>query len=46
MEKVNLDWANIGFSYRVTDKRYVSMWKDGKWDEGKLVEDGTFQISE
>ena len=25
MEKKNLDWGNLGFSYHVTDKRYVSM---------------------
>ncbi len=36
MEKVDLDWGNIGFQYRKTDYRYISYWKDGKWDEGKL----------
>ena len=24
MEKKNLDWANIGFEYVQTDKRYVA----------------------
>ena len=32
MEKKNLDWANIGFEYVQTDKRYVANYKDGKWD--------------
>jgi branched-chain amino acid aminotransferase len=29
-----------------TDFRYVSWWKDGKWDDGKLVEDNTITLSE
>ena len=29
MEKKNLDWANIGFEYVQTDKRYVANYKDG-----------------
>ena len=37
MEKKNLDWANIGFSYMPTDMRYVSNYKDGAWDEGTLT---------
>ncbi len=43
---VNLDWQNLGFTYRKTDFRYISKWKDGKWDEGKLVEDATITLSE
>jgi branched-chain amino acid aminotransferase len=43
---VDLDWNNLGFSYIKTDLRYVSRWKDGKWDDGKLVEDNTLTISE
>lgn len=46
MEKKNLDWANIGFSYQKTDKRYVSNFKDGAWDAGELIEDDTITISE
>ena len=46
MEKKNLDWANIGFNYRVTDKRYVSNWKDGKWDDGALIDDPNVTINE
>ena len=29
MEKKDLDWGNIGFSYMPTDKRYVANYKDG-----------------
>ena len=46
MSKKDLDWANIGFQYRVTDKRYVSNYKDGAWDEGGLTEDSMMTISE
>lgn len=45
-KKVNLDWKNLGFKYLKTDFRYVSWWKDGKWDDGKLVEDNTITLSE
>lgn len=46
MEKKNIDWGNLGFSYLQTDKRYVSNYKDGAWDEGTLTSDATVQISE
>lgn len=42
----NIDWNNLGFSYMKTDLRYVSKWKDGKWDDGNLVEDNTITLSE
>lgn len=45
-KKVDIDWANLGFSYIKTDLRYVSTWKDGNWDDGDLVEDNKLQISE
>jgi hypothetical protein len=41
---VNIDWEKLSFAYIKTDLRYVSKWKDGKWDEGKLVEDNTLTI--
>ena len=46
MEKKNLDWANLGFGYIQTDKRFVSNFKDGKWDEGELTEDANVVINE
>ena len=39
MEKKNIDWANIGFNYQKTDKRYVADFKNGVWEEGRLTED-------
>jgi branched-chain amino acid aminotransferase len=46
MDKVDLDWGNIGFLYRKTDYRYIAYWKDGKWSEGKLDTGNQVTISE
>jgi len=46
MEKKNIDWSNIGFGYMKTDKRYVSNFKDGVWDDGALTSDDTITLSE
>ncbi len=46
MEKKNIDWGNLGFGYIKTDKRFVSNYKDGAWDEGVLTEDDKVVISE
>jgi branched-chain amino acid aminotransferase len=45
-KEVNIDWSTLGFNYIKTDLRYVSKWKDGKWDNGALVEDNMLSISE
>ena len=46
MEKKDLDWGNIGFSYMPTDKRYVANYKDGAWDEGGMTSDPNVVINE
>ena len=46
MEKKNIDWSNIGFGYIKTDKRYVSNFKNGAWDEGTLTDDANIVLSE
>lgn len=46
MSKVHIDWGNLGFDYMKTDFRYISVWENGKWDSGKLVEDNTLIIEE
>jgi branched-chain amino acid aminotransferase len=46
MEKKNIDWASIGFGYIPTDKRYVSLYKDGAWDQGALVDDPNIVLNE
>ena len=46
IEKADIDWKNLGFGYYKTDKRYVSNYKNGKWDEGALVEDENIVLNE
>ncbi len=46
MEKKNIDWSNLGFSYIPTEQRFVSNYKDGAWDEGGLTADANITMSE
>ena len=48
MEKKNLDWENLTFSYQPIDKRYVAMYmyKDGAWQEGELSDDPNVVLNE
>ncbi len=46
MEKKNIDWGSLSFSYMPTDYRYVSMYKDGKWDDGALITDPNVTMNE
>ena len=46
MAKKDIDWNNLGFGYVKTDKRYVSNFKNGAWDDGALIEDDMITISE
>lgn len=46
MEKKAIDWSNLGFSYVKTDKRFVSNYKDGAWDEGAMIEDEKIVLNE
>ncbi|MGN0378712.1 MAG: branched-chain amino acid aminotransferase [Butyrivibrio sp.] len=46
MEKQNIDWANLGFGYIRTDKRFVANYKNGAWEEGGLTEDANVVINE
>ncbi len=45
-EKKDIDWSNLGFGYVQTDKRYVSNYKNGSWDEGVLTEDANIVLNE
>ncbi len=42
----DIDWGNLDFGYIATDKRYVSNYKDGAWDEGCLTSDATVTLTE
>lgn len=44
--KKDIDWKNIGFGYMKTDYRYVSNFKDGKWDNGELSTEDMITMSE
>ena len=46
LEKKNIEWSNLGFGYMPTDYRYVSNFKDGKWDDGALITDPNVTINE
>ena len=46
MAKQNIDWSNLGFGYIPTGERYVSNYKDGKWDDGVMTTDSTITMSE
>ncbi|MCI6808807.1 MAG: branched chain amino acid aminotransferase, partial [Spirochaetia bacterium] len=46
MGKKNLDWGNLPFGYMKTSKSFVATYKNGKWDEGKLVTDTMLLVSE
>ncbi len=44
--KKDIDWSSLGFGYVKTDYRYVSNFKDGKWDDGVLTTDETVTLHE
>ena len=46
MAKKDIDWGNLSFGYIPTDYRYVSYFKDGKWDDGALTEDPNVVLNE
>ena len=46
VEKKNIDWGNLNFGYIQTEKRYVSYFKDGSWDEGILTDDANIVLNE
>lgn len=44
--KKQIDWSNLEFAYIPLDKRYVSNYREGKWDEGCLSTNPDIVISE
>ena len=46
MQKKDINWGELGFGYQVTDKRFVSNYKNGAWDEGCLTEDANIVLNE
>ena len=46
MAKKDIAWESLGFDYVRTDKRYVSCFKDGKWDDGSITDDDKIVLNE
>ena len=46
VEKKDIDWGSLGFSYTKTDLRYIARYADDQWGEGELVEDNQRSIHE
>lgn len=44
--KKDIDWKNLGFSYITTDYRFVSNFKDGKWNDEGLISDSNIVLNE
>ena len=44
--KKDIDWSKLSFGYIKTDYRYVSEYKNGKWDEGRITEDENIVLNE
>lgn len=44
MPNVDLNWKELGFSYHKTNTMFISRYKDGAWDEGRLTEDDILPI--
>ena len=42
----DIDWSSLGFGYVQADYRYVSKYKDGKWDDGALITDANITLNE
>lgn len=42
---INIDFDKLTFDYTKTKSCYISYYKDGKWDEGKLTTDDMITIS-
>ena len=46
MDPKTIDWSSLGFGYVKTDMRYVSNYKNGAWDEGRLTDQDMILMSE
>ncbi len=46
MEAKSINWKSLGFGYTKTPFRFHARWKDGKWDNGKLVKDNHLKLEE
>ena len=45
MDSKEIDYYSLGFNFIETKTMFISDYKDGEWDEGRLVPFGNFEIS-
>ena len=45
MEKANLNWSELTFAYMKTDCHLEYYFKDGEWDEGKIINDDRIDLN-
>ncbi len=45
MNPEEIDFYNLGFDFIETNQMFISEFKNGEWDEGKIVPFGPFEIS-
>ncbi|TXT60668.1 MAG: Branched-chain-amino-acid aminotransferase 2 [Promethearchaeota archaeon] len=45
MESENIDFYNLGFEFIETKHMFLSRYKNGEWDEGKIIPFGPIEIS-
>jgi len=44
-EHVDINWKTLGYDYTRIDWNYLSFWKDGAWDDGRLTQENSVTIS-
>ncbi len=44
-KRIDIDWGKLKYDYIKTDYRYISYYKNGKWDDGHLIEDDKISIN-
>ncbi len=45
MEKANLNWSELTFAYMKTDCHLKYHFRNGRWDEGQIVNDDTINLN-
>ena len=40
----NINWDNLSFDINAADKMFVANYRNGSWDEGKIVDYGKISI--
>lgn len=45
MQKADLDWSNLPFSYKHTDGHLEYFYSNGKWDDGRVLKEDKISLS-